>query len=119
MPTATELVRTIEDDLDVTRQSLEEAEFELRGMLDSAEREGRNSLSAIEEGRAEFLYRDIRQMRAAVRRQESRLARAQEAEVEEREQEKRLNDIRPTNAGRESRTSGRTATVSVTRNERT
>src|SRR5438876_11822385 len=80
---ANDLVRNIESDLDVSRESLEEAENELRGLLDSAECEGRDALSPIEDRRAQFLYGDIRRMRAAVRRQESRLARAREVEAEE------------------------------------
>jgi Phage capsid family len=120
MPTASQLVRSIENDLDVSRDSLTEAENELRGMLDAAESAGRESLSGIENQRAEFLYGDIRRMRAAVKRQESRLRAAQEVADDEARLEERLNVSRKTNLPTsDSRTPSRTTSVSVTRNERT
>jgi len=100
---ANDLVRNIESDLDISRESLEEAENELRRMLDSAQAEGRDSLSPIEDRRAEFLYGDIRRMRAAVKRQESRLNAALAVADDENRLEQRHQTITPTNAGRRDR----------------
>ena len=80
---------------------------EITATLASAEGEGRKNLTMAEDTRCEALFDSIERAKSARARKASALSRAREIEREEDESEKRLLDIRPTNAGMRSRGAAR------------
>lgn len=89
---------------------------EIRSILDDAEAKGQTNLTMAQDARTESLFRSAEIAESARRRKNDALAQVRELETEEAQQETRLETVRATNAPRGG--NRRTATVSVTRNER-
>jgi hypothetical protein len=112
---ASALRASVERELADLDQRIESDRREVRMMLDNAEAQGRNALSPAEDIRAESLLRSVESARAARARKASALAEARAIEAEENESENRLSVTHRTAVPR----SNRTASLSVTRNDRT
>jgi HK97 family phage major capsid protein len=111
----TEMITSIEDEIERARQRADNADGEIKSMLDTARAEGRKVLTENESARTDALFHDIDMFRAGQKRSEARLARAREIEAEERELDKRSRVTRDSGArlpkydevarvGREART---------------
>jgi hypothetical protein len=115
MQTIQEIRRGIEADISDLDRQIESDKREIRAMLNDAEARGLNTLPADADMRAEQLMRNAERAEAARRRKADALSRAIQVENEENESEKRLNTVH----NRVTPRANRTATLSVTRNDRT
>src|SRR5689334_17922769 len=102
---ASDLRSSIERELADLDRRIDADRGEIKAMLDHAEANNRQSLTAAEDTRAEALFRSIEAGRAARARKASALADAKEIEAEEIETEKRLLTVHKTGAPRQSGTS--------------
>ena len=115
----TQLRAQVERELADLDQRIESDRREIRAMLDNASATGRTNLTAAEDARAEALMRSAEKASAARRRKAESLTQVRNLEAEEIQQESRLNTVHTTNLPASNRSNGRTATFSVTQNERT
>jgi hypothetical protein len=115
MPTINELVRQCESEVESADERESQARRELGSILSAAESENRAMLRSDEATRTESLFKDIELARASGKRARARLERAREVAVDEERIQRQQADVRDTGA----RPASRTATFSVTRNERT
>jgi hypothetical protein len=115
----TELCATIEREIAENDAAIARNRREVESYISEAEQRGAKFLDVDSDVRSERLFSDIERLRAANRRLEARLARAREVESEERQNESRLDAVTRFSNGSDTRSDRRTATLSVTRNERT
>ena len=116
MPT----IRSIIADLEMELADNEAKENDRRSAIESivsrAERDKRTHLSVAEDKRSEALFADIERIRSANRRINAKLDRARAVEREDAEADAAMRESRST--GVYDNRERKTATVSVTRNER-
>jgi HK97 family phage major capsid protein len=105
----TQLCESIEREIGDNDAQVTSARSEIERLVSEAELQGRATLTAGADARANALFADINRLSAASRRQEARLVRAREIEAEEVETEKRLNTVHKTGEPRQNGT----ATVPV------
>src|SRR5205823_311412 len=110
-----ELISSIEVEIEDAHERENRARGELDTLLESAQNEGRSTITATENARADALFKDIDLARAAQKRSKARLAKAQETRADEQRIDALSADARPSGAP----VARRTASYSVTRNERT
>jgi hypothetical protein len=113
--TIDELICSIESDIENARDREKRARSELDAIITEAETAGRRNLTPAEDARSEALFADIDQARAARKRSEARLSKAQEVRADEEWINAQSAVTRATGIA----PARRTATVSVGRNERT
>jgi len=113
------VIADAEREVNSLKRSIRRDRDDVEEIIDFAKRQGRQNLTEPEDRQAEEIFSRIQRNRDALDRVEAKLGRAQAVKTETDEQEKRLEEVRPTNAGREFRASPRTTSFSVTRNERT
>lgn len=117
-------IHEIRRDIEREIREADEREQSLRGqieiILDNAKLDNRQMLTRAEDKRAELMFADIEKIRSSRGRLTAKLERALEVEREENEIDAGMQERHPTAAKRiQSGGTSRTATFSVTQNERT
>jgi hypothetical protein len=115
MPTIQNVIAQCENELADAEDSEARARAELGGILAAAERDQRANLSAGESARSDALFKSIEHARAAQRRARTALERARDVATDESRLDAQQRDVRDTGVSLPTRT----ASFSVTRNERT
>ena len=112
-----ELISSINADLTLAKQREANARAEVKSTIAQAKAEHRNDLTEAEDFRTDSLLETVESAVADQRRLESKLARAEAARLEDENHDSLSRQVHDTPAGR--RMSGRTATLSIGKNERT
>ena len=121
MSTIQQLRANLQREINQLTRQAEADKAEVRAILDNASDHGHASLTMAEDTRAEALIRSARIAEAAVQRKRDALSQAAAIEAEDSAADTRMLETHETSAGKRSREAqaNRTATVSITREERT
>jgi HK97 family phage major capsid protein len=114
--TIDEIIDQISTEVNDARERENRSRREIDNLIASAEREGRANLTADEDRRSQQLFRDIDHAKAAQKRSLARLDRAHRVQAEDAEADRLSRQVHDTGAVPPA---SRTASFSVTRNERT
>ena len=113
------LINRYSSELAAARLKHDRARQAITAILDQAERDGHKALTAAQDRQCDSLLTEADKAKADMQRAESALAEVRAVQADEDRLETRLGSITDTDAGRRYRAASRTASVSVTRNERT
>src|SRR5215831_17451131 len=95
----TELVNSIESDIESADSKEREARREIDQIISTAERSGRRVLTAHEDERSQTLFRDIDSAREARRRHQDKLQRARDVQADEQRIDELSRQRRDTGVG--------------------